>query len=113
MCDNISGIDFKNMPPCKKVLLNKIKRTCYLSQIMQRSNQGAIERPDDGWILTENNELEIDYFVGNPFPDNITNTSIDENIDENEDDAVCEISSSEDESEVSDDSDVDWNPENE
>lgn len=69
------------------------------------SNQNRVDRPNGGWILNECNELEIDFFEGNPFPDTITNISIDnpkdDDNDEEEDENVNFGSSDESEDEYS------------
>lgn len=75
------------MPPCKKVLCKKIQRANYLAKIIKSCNQNFIDSPEGGWTINECNEMEIDYFDGNPFPENITNISIDHSPDgENDED---------------------------
>lgn len=107
---DFSGIDFKKMPPCRKVLLNKIKRTSYLARTMRQSSENFIGKPDGGWYLNENNEMDIDYFAGNPYPENITNISFDENEDNDEEKDSFMLSPSDDEISNSDDSDDEWDP---
>lgn len=80
-----TGVDFKNMPPCKGVLFKKIQRVVYLANMIKCSNENRIGRTEGGWILNECNEFEIDFFDGSPFPDLITNISID-NPKDNDDD---------------------------
>lgn len=94
----ITGVEFKNMPPCKKVLYKKIQRANYLAKVMKDSNQNTIEnRPESGWILNEFNELEIEYFEGSPYPEHITEISID-NLSDEEDESEDAYFSSNDES---------------
>lgn len=50
------------MPPCKKVLTNKIKRTSCLTRMIKSSKNNFIDRPDalNGyWTKTENLKLNI------------------------------------------------------
>lgn len=39
----------------------------------------------EGWLANENGEFEIDYFEGNPFPQNITEISLEVQIDGTDD----------------------------
>lgn len=90
------------MPPCKKVLYKKIQRANYLAKVMKSCNQSIIDRSQSGWILNEHNELEIEYFEGNPYPENVTDISIDNSTDEEDEDENAYFSSG-DESEDFDD----------
>lgn len=103
------GISFKNMPPCHKVLMNKIKRTRSVTRMIKTANENFIKVPaaTDGYFLDENQKFAIEYFAGHPYPSDIidfTNESLCDNnnspanddIIENEFD--CELSSSDDES---------------
>lgn len=108
------GLEFKNMPPCKSVLLNKIKRANSLSQMIKTSSEKTIDLSWNGWFINENNELEIEYFTGNPFPEIIITMATDnipENQEEEEDDTDQYFSSDDDEENIdmSDDNDDDWN----
>lgn len=98
------------MPPCKKVLLHKMQRTQYLAQMIKHSTDGHIAQPESGWIIDENGTMEIDYFDGNPFPENITTTSFDENEDDPEESEYASYSSADDEVDDMKDSDDDWEP---
>lgn len=59
------------MPPCKSVLLNKIYRTNYLAKMVKFAQENTIDQAKDGWYINESNEMEIEYFSGDPFPDNM------------------------------------------
>lgn len=96
------------MPPCKIVLLNKVERTKYLSRSIKNAANNAIEQPEKGWIINENEFMEIDYFDGDPFPE----ITMDEKNYESEDDENAHISEDEsDESDEYDKSDEEWQPE--
>lgn len=56
--------------------MKKIQRAVYLANVIKCSNQNRIDRPENGWILNDRNELEIIFFDGNPFPDAVSNISI-------------------------------------
>lgn len=69
---------------------------------MKGCNQNVIDKPESGWILNEHNELEIEYFEGNPYPEHVTDISIDNSTDEEDENETAYFSSS-DESENFDD----------
>lgn len=102
------------MPPCKSVLLNKIKRTNFLSQMIKNSFADKISSPSSGWFINENNELEIEYFTGDPFPEVITSMesdNISEDEQEEEEDLDQYLSSDDDDENIDAfDIDDDWNP---
>lgn len=89
----IPGIDFKHMPPCRKVLLKKIKRTHCLTAIIKNARESLIniELTND-WYIDDYNKLSIQYFDGNPYPDSIADiTTHDDEEEEN-----CYVSESDD-----------------
>lgn len=105
------------MPPCQKVLINKIKRTQSLTRMIKSSNENSMQLPEayDGYRLNESKEFEIAYFSGYPYPQNFSDvmneTLCDEdknstNNDNHEFD--CELSSSDEEYEENIEDD-DWN----
>lgn len=93
------------MPPCKSVLLKKLQRTSTLAKMIKCSSNNIIVMLKDGWIINDRGEMEIDFFDGNPYPENITDISIDTNNEEENDDEDVYCSS--DESDESDESDYD------
>lgn len=99
------GIDFKSMPPCKRVILNKAHRTRYFAHVIKNASDNFIEKPSDGWTINEKNEMEIEYFSGDSYPDSIANIECDEQCDE--DNEALYSSSDDDESDISDD---EWLP---
>lgn len=78
-----TGIDFKHMPPCRNVLLKKIKRTHHLTAIIKnaRENLINIELTID-WYIDDNNKLSIHYFDGKPYPDSIADITTNDDEDE-------------------------------
>lgn len=38
-----TGIDFKNIPPCRAVLYNKVRRSNYIAKMIKSANQNFIE----------------------------------------------------------------------
>lgn len=107
----ILGVDFKNMPPCQRVLLNKIRRSNHLSHMVKSSSKNFIGLQDctsGAWIINENNQMEIDYFSGAAYPDNIENIVIGNEDNENEDESNCSSSSDDDTDDSGSDSDTDW-----
>lgn len=85
------------MPPCRKVLLNKINRTDHLAQIIKNANNDTISESGDGWYINENGIMEIEYFDGDQFPDNVTQIT-----EKNEEDSEIELGSSDEESDSDD-----------
>lgn len=84
------------MPPCQNVLSRKIFRTKILTSIIKNAKEPAIDiNLSEGWYVDENGKLAIDYFSGNPYPENITEiTSVDGiDDDDSEDDYASESDS--------------------
>lgn len=84
---SISGMDFKTMPPCRPVLINKVKRANYISQMIKTCHKNLIplDFPDlHGWVLSDN-QFVIEYFNGLRFPDSIADEDKAREIEENED----------------------------
>lgn len=77
--------------------------------MIKNAFEKLIGLPEKGWIFGEDGYMEIDYFGGNPFPENIANISFDEDIDETEDEDGY-LSISDDEFDESEDSDEEWEP---
>lgn len=61
------------MPPCKAVLLNKIRRTNAISRMFKQSALNDIQLPsvDEGWTLDEGGGFCIQYLDGELFPSDI------------------------------------------
>lgn len=100
------------MPPCQKVLMNKIKRTQSVTRMIKSSKQNTIDVPEavDGYYLDESNKFGIEYFSGYPYPQDISDlmsesTKHDDYI---EDEFDCHFSSSDEEYEETIES-CDWN----
>jgi hypothetical protein len=71
------------MPPCQRVVVNKIKRTNYLTRLIKNADRNFIEDidpSDHGWIKLQN-KIEIQFYDGNQFPENLASRAVDE-IDE-------------------------------
>lgn len=101
------------MPPCQKVLQNKIKRTITLTRMTKSCNTNQIELPaaTDSYCFDGNNKFVIKYFFGLPYPADI---EILLNEDENEKEYDRNSSDDEDYSEDENhdgEEDVDWLPE--
>lgn len=93
---NISGLDFKNLPPCQSVLKKKIVRANYLAYMMKKAIHNTINPPSEGWYTDEYGKMSIDYFDGDPFPKNITDIAL-QSDDDDFDDPIDDSTSSEDE----------------
>lgn len=107
------GVDFKNMPPCRAVLLNKIKRTNDLSRMIKLAHNKNISTPKNGYIINSKNEMEIDYFSGDSYPTSITNIAADISEQDTEDDADLHITFSDGEYDYDEDFEDDvWEPNN-
>lgn len=68
----IIGTEFKCLPPCLSVLVNKIERANYLARIIKTCNQNNLWFADPGnhgWIKNSNNQFEIDFYSGPQFPE--------------------------------------------
>lgn len=61
------------MPPCKKVLLNKIYRTNQITQMIKGSRNPMvyIPQPTNGWTLDAKNRFRVEYFDGNAYPEDV------------------------------------------
>lgn len=105
---NISGIDFKHLPPCQSVLKKKIVRANYLAYMMKRATINTINSPSEGWCNDEYGKMSIDYFDGDPFPKNITDITP-QTDDDDSDAPIDDSTGSEYDSEDNDDDD-DWKP---
>lgn len=119
----VSGIDLKNMPPCKDVLLNKIERSNRIVRMM-KCGKNIIDRPEpiDGWYLDEKGEFALSYYSGLAFPEDITNLTNetertesdldkdDEQLTVSESDSDWSNECDEDNYEESDDEDGSWLP---
>lgn len=95
------------MPPSKKVLENKIKRTNYLSRLLKNAstNNLDLDNPEQhGWLI-EQDEYVLDFFSGPQYPDFFTNNCDSERIQHDnmdEDDNMHDVTvlSSDDENEL-------------
>lgn len=79
--------------------------------MIKNASNNNIEQPEKGWMKDENQFMEINYFDGSPFPENIArSTELRENNDSEDDED--NISSSDDECNECDDdeSDTEWQP---
>lgn len=98
---NISGIDFKNLPPCQSVLEKKIVRANTLAYMIKQATNNTINLPTEGWHTDEYGKIRIDYFDGDPFPENITDLALqsdDDDLDDLTDDSTSYEEDSEEES---------------
>lgn len=73
------------MPPCQKVLLNKIKRTNTIVRMIKSADKNFIEvpKPVDGYCLDGSKNFEIEYFPGHAYPGDIAELMKDSQIDNN------------------------------
>lgn len=80
---SITGINFKAMPPCESVLLNKIRRSIQVTQLIKQSQMNNLDVPSasDGWLINDDGKYGIEYFSGLPYPDQITITEEQESSD--------------------------------
>ena len=102
--DCIKFVDPATLPPCSKVLLQQMKRACYVAHLYTTTYDAYpafdLFPIDYGYKLIENEEsLEMHWFDGNETPDSIEKLEIDEDEGNNsdEDDADVDNSDSEDE----------------
>ena len=102
--DCIKSMDPTTLPPCSKVLLQQIKRACYVAYLYTTAYDAYpafdLFPIDYGYKLSENGEsLEMHWFDGNQTPDSIEKLEIDGDEGNNsyEDDANVDDSDSEDE----------------
>lgn len=74
------------MPPCQKVLLNKIKRTNTVVRMIKSAHKNFIEvpKPVDGYCLDGSKKFEIEYFPGYAYPGDIAELMTDSQIDNND-----------------------------
>ena len=72
--EKLKGSDSTNFPPCKIVLMEKIKRSNLVASIYKRANtcDPHLWKPkNNGWIL-EDGKYRIKWFAGNQVPDAVT-----------------------------------------
>lgn len=74
------------------------------------STKNFIQPATDGWQLNDNDELEIQYFHGNPYPDDIADISDDQSENTEDNDNANISSSDEDESDYETDNSSDEEP---
>ena len=98
--DKIKSSDPCCVPPCRPVLLEKVKRSNYVANLWKHA---AMPRPTDiepaghGWKLVQNNTLEIVWFEGSQNPMDIRFSSSDVEDDDNSADEDLVYNSSSDE----------------
>lgn len=87
----IPGVDFKNMPPCRNVLLRKIHRTKIITSVVKNACKNVLDlQLTDGWHIDDNMKITIEYFTGSPYPDNLGDITINETSDDEEESYVSE-----------------------
>lgn len=75
-----SAFDFKAMPPCQKVLRNKIKRTNYITRLIKNADKNFVEEQDpciNGWFKN-GCQFDIEFFHGDQCPENLASEAVDE-----------------------------------
>lgn len=94
---NYLGVAFKNMPPCQKVLTNKLKRMLSMTRMIKTSNQNSIDVPKavDGYGVDESNRFTIEYFSGYPYPQDISDLIDNSDFEQTESSAAEDHSESE------------------
>lgn len=68
------GLDTALLPPCKMVLVNKIKRVNYIAKIFKKSACKKILLADPikcGWMRDQSNCAQIKYYDGDQYPNSI------------------------------------------
>lgn len=68
------------MPPCQKVLRNKIKRTNHITRLIKNADKHFVEEQnpcDNGWIKNEN-RYDIDFYDGDQCPESIASEAVDQ-----------------------------------
>lgn len=75
------GVAFKNMPPCQKVLMNKMKRMLSVTRMIKSAGKTSVHVPEavDGYCTKENGNFSIEYYSGLPYPENICDLINDKN----------------------------------
>lgn len=112
------GIDFRTMPPCNAVLMNKLRRSNYLAYNIKNAHLRSIlsESPEEnGWILEEEKDdqyvyklkyydgLQYPVYLNDYFPPNIETdqeteaTNIDSSDDEDQDPSTSDDELTDDE----------------
>lgn len=69
----IKGVNPSSLPPCRKVLLKKLKRTHYVAAMWKNasSQKPCTSAPEEnGWIL-DNGKYSIDWYDGDQLPTDI------------------------------------------
>lgn len=83
-----SGIDFKCLPPCEKVLTQKLLRTHMLTNLLKEAQHQFIQIDfTSGWNV-EDSKLRIKYYEDEAYPADISqivNTDVGESDDEDDD----------------------------
>ena len=87
--EKIKSTDPSQLPPCKAVLVEKVRRANYISLIWKSSTVKDIDVGDpveNGWSL-ENNTYVINWFDGRQVPEDVTNC-ISQEFDQTEEDDI-------------------------
>lgn len=91
------------MPPCQRVLMNKIHRTKILTMIIKNARESSVNIPLKNWWYVNEN-MEIEYFSGSPYPSNIEEITLNSNSGDDDEEDNDYISDS-DESNICDSDD--------
>ena len=100
--DSIKNVDPCSFPPCKKVLMEQIKRSWFVSRLYKYATEAApladYTLLDFGYILVDN-RVQVKWFEGDQVPSDVEDdATLDESDDGDEEDEVTDEESSEDES---------------
>jgi hypothetical protein len=101
----IKGMNPSCMPPCKKVLKEKIKRANYVAAVWKRAKyqNPVIESPNGhGWKLSDNCFI-VNWFEGDQLPESIVDLLVTNALEESETHDLEPDSCSSSDSEISDD----------
>lgn len=115
--DRIKGVHASSMPPCRPVLVNKIKRANYVASLWKHAVQAdpgnASGQPNEhGWHVVDGN-YNINWFDGEQMPHSITQIlgeqGTADTIDDDDEAAVgAQFFGSDEESDVDDEDENDW-----
>lgn len=80
-------MNFKALPPCRAVLLNKIKRTNAIAAMFKNACQSIVDIPQitDGYTISDHGLFEIEYVTGSPFPEQLADISLSDSSDDERD----------------------------
>ena len=83
----MKGIDASSLPPCKKVLEQKLARAGFVARMWHAAcDQMIVKHPESGWELSDGS-YSLVWFIGPQMPDSVIPDPDDGSADEMDNDS--------------------------